>query len=350
MEKFKIPKDLWLRFGCFLSGHNYQILSECSEASKRDQKKITAALVIITLIWSIIGFIFSNKYLNFGIIGSAVGAAFMATLIVQIERQIILTSKLNNWAKFFRVLLGIIVATIGASIIDQYLFANDINDIAKKKVYSEAIVESKNDQIAYNNTFSQIDSSITANKDKITQLEASVNKLPKTVASGGGGTVFDANGNVISRQNGNRLPNPEIEQLRNQQNSLIDRNNELERSKIKNEADFNNAQKIKQDEISKRNPGFLKELNALIEYLLTFDPYPTALIFYLIWFFFFILIESLVLIIKSSDHENDYDKIVQYQQKIREQRLMILEDKRNAALGSDQNIDATNSLITNIPK
>jgi hypothetical protein len=29
---------------------------------------------------------------------------------------------------------------------------------------------------------------------------------------------------------------------------------------------------------------------------------------------------------------------------------MILEDKRNAALGSDQNIDATNSLITNIPK
>ncbi len=350
MEKFKMPKDLWLRFGCFLSGHNYQILSECSEASKRDQKKITAALVIITLIWSIIGFIFSNKYLNFGIFGSIVGAGFMATLIVQIERQIILTSKLNNWAKFFRVLLGIIVATIGASIIDQYLFANDINDIAKKKVYSEAIVESKNDQIAYNNTFKQIDSSIISNKDKITLLETSINKLPKTVASGGGGTVFDANGNVLSRQNGNRIPNPEIEQLRNQQNSLIDRNNELERSKIKNEADFNNAQKIKQEEISKRNPGFLKELNALIEYLLTFDPYPTALIFYLIWFFFFILIESLVLIIKSSDHENDYDKIVQYQQKIREQRLMILEDKRNAALGSDQNIDATNSLITNIPK
>ena len=350
MEKFKLPKDIWLRFGCFLSGHNYQILSECSEASKRDQKKITSALVIITLIWSIIGFIFSNKYLNFGVFGSIIGAAFMATLIVQIERQIILTHKLNNWAKFFRVLLGVIVATIGASIIDQYLFANDINDIAKKKVYSEAIVESKNDQIAYSNTFSQIDSSINLNKVKITQIEASINKLPKTVPSGGGGVVFDSNGKVIGRQNGNRIPNPEIEQLRTQQNSIIDRTNELERSKIKNEADFNNAQKLKQEEISKRNPGFLKELNALIEYLFNFDPYPTALIFYLIWFFFFILIESLVLIIKSSDHENDYDKIVAYQQKIREQRLMILEDKRNAALGSDQNIDASNSLINSTPK
>jgi hypothetical protein len=350
MEKFKLPKDMWLRFGCFLSGHNYQILSECSEASKRDQKKITAALVIITLIWSIIGFIFSNKYLNFGVLGSIIGAAFMATLIVQIERQIILTHKLNNWAKFFRVLLGIIVATIGASIIDQYLFANDINDIAKKKVYSEAIIESKNDQIAYNNTFSLIDSAITINKDKIIQLENKISRLDKTVGAGGGGTVYDANGKVVSRQNGNRIANPEIEQLRNQQNSIIDRNNELERSKIKNEAEFNNAQKIKQEEISKRNPGFLKELNALIEYLFNFDPYPTALIFYLIWFFFFILIESLVLIIKSSDHENDYDKIVEYQQKIREQRLMILEDKRNAALGSDLNIDASNSLINSTPK
>lgn len=350
MEKLKIPKDLWLRFGCFLSGHSYAILSECSEASKRDQKKITSALVIITLIWSIIGFIFSNKYLNFGILGSAFGSAFMATLIVQIERQIILTHKLNNWAKLFRVLLGIIVATIGASIIDQYLFANDINDIAKKRVYSEAIIESKNDQIAYNNTFKQIDSSITTNKEKISLLEISISKLPKSIPSGGGGTIYDINGKVISKQNGNRIPNPEIEQLRNQQNSLIDRNNELERSKIKNEADFNNAQKLKQLEISNRNPGFLKELNALIEYLFTFNPYPTALIFYLIWFFFFILIESLVLIIKSSDHENDYDKIVAYQQKIREQRLMALEDKRNAALGSDQNIDQSNSLVNNMPK
>lgn len=350
MEKLKIPKDLWLRFGCFLSGHNFQILSECSEASKRDQKKITSALVIITLIWSIIGFIFSQKYLNFGIWGSICGAAFMATLIVQIERQIILTNKLNNWAKFFRVLLGIIVATIGASIIDQYLFANDINDIAKKKVFSEAIIESKNDQIAYSNTFLLIDSSINVNKNKIDQIDFKISKLPKTVPSGGGGTVFDSKGNVISRQRGNRIPNPEIEQLRNQQNLIINRVDELEKSKIKNEADFNNAQKIKQIEISKRNPGFLKELNALIEYLLTFDPYPTALIFYLIWFFFFVLIESLILIIKSSDHENDYDKIVQYQQKIREQRLMVLEEKRNAALGSDQNIDASNNIIKNIPK
>ncbi len=60
MEKFKMPSDLWLKFGCFLSGHNYKILSECSEASKRDQKKITSALVIIALIRSIIGFIFSS--------------------------------------------------------------------------------------------------------------------------------------------------------------------------------------------------------------------------------------------------------------------------------------------------
>ncbi len=350
MEKFKIPKDLWLRFGCFLSGHNYNILSECSEASKRDQKKITSALVIITLIWSTIGFIFSNKYLNFGVFGSICGSVFMATLIVQIERQIILTHRLSNWAKFFRVLLGIIVATIGASIIDQYLFANDINDIAKKKVYSEALIESKNDRKAYDNSSIQLDSSISQNNKRFQEIDIQIRKLPQTISSGGGGTTFDKDGIPISKTNGNLIPNPAIAQLREQQNILKEHTKELEHDKLQNEYNYNNAQKLKQEEISKRNPGFLKELNSLIEYLLNFDPYPTALIFYLIWFFFFILIESLVLIIKSSDHLNDYDKIVTYQQEIREERLKALEQRRTASIGEDQRIDNSGSFINQRPK
>ncbi len=350
MEKFKMPSDLWLKFGCFLSGHNYKILSECSEASKRDQKKITSALVIIALIWSIIGFIFSSKYLNFGIWGSIFGSAFMAVLIIQIERQIILTYKLNSWAKFFRILLGIIVATIGASIIDQYLFANDINDIAKKKVFAEAQIESKNDRILYNNSLLQIDSSINQNKENYQKIETLIKQLPLTVSAGGGGTSFGADGKAIAKTNGNRIPNPDISQLRAQQNSLISSNQLLERSRLENEYNYNEAQKKKQDEISKRNPGFLKELNSLIEYLLNFDPYPTALIFYLIWFFFFILIESLVLIIKSGDHLNDYDKIVIYQQQIREERLKILEQRRTASIGEDQKIDNSDAFINQRPR
>ncbi|MCZ2471393.1 DUF4407 domain-containing protein [Aquirufa ecclesiirivi] len=350
MEKTFIPKDLWLRFGCFLSGHNYQILSECSEASKRDQKKITSALVIITLIWSIIGYIFSNKYLNFGPWLSLLGSAFMAVLIVQIERQIILSAKLNSWAKFFRVLLGIIVAVIGASIIDQYLFANDIQKIAQASVEAKALKESNIAKNVYQTAIAQLDSTIMVEKINYQKIQTQVLKLPATLAGGGGGKRFDAEGNLISEQQSSRIPNPEISNLRAFQASIASKISVLENEKIQKGQQYATEVKNKAKEILSRKPGFLDELNALINYLMEFDPYPTALIFYLIWFFFFLLIESLVLIIKSNHHENDYEKVIDYQQNIRIRRLMALEDKRNAALGADSMIGSTSHLIQNLPK
>lgn len=350
MKNFFLASDWWLRFGCFLSGHNYQILSECSEASKRDQKKITSAMVIITIIWSIIGYIFSNKYLNFGPWFSIFGSIFMAVLIVQIERQIILSAKLNHWAKFFRVLLGIIVAIIGASIIDQYLFANDIQKIAQASVESKALKESNIAKNAYQSAIGQLDSTITLEKINYQKLQTQILRLPATLAGGGGGKKYDASGNLISEQQSSRIPNPEIANLRAFQSAIQSKIILLEKEKIQKGEAYALEVKNKAQEILNRQPGFLDELNALINYLLDFDPYPTALIFYLIWFLFFLLIESLVLIIKSSHHENDYEKVVDYQQNIRIRRLMALEDKRNAALGSDAMINSSSSLLNNLPK
>ncbi|MHA8088096.1 DUF4407 domain-containing protein [Aquirufa sp. Wall-65K1] len=350
MEKKNTPSDLWLRFGCFLSGHNYQILSECSEASKRDQKKITSALVIITLIWSIIGYIFSNKYLNFGPWFSLFGSLFMAVLIVQIERQIILSAKLNHWAKFFRVLLGIIVAVIGASIIDQYLFANDIEKIAQASVEAKALKESNIARNSYQTAVAQLDSTILVEKLNFQKLQSQILRLPATLAGGGGGKKYDSAGNLISEQQSSRIPNPEISNLRTFQAAIASKISVLENEKMQKGQQYAAEVKNKAKEILSRKPGFLDELNALINYLLEFDPYPTALIFYLIWFFFFLLIESLVLIIKSNHHENDYEKVVDYQQHIRIRRLMALEDQRNAALGSNSMISSSSNLIHNLPK
>lgn len=38
----------WIKFGCFLTGWNSSILSQCSEASFKHLKKYTAALLILT--------------------------------------------------------------------------------------------------------------------------------------------------------------------------------------------------------------------------------------------------------------------------------------------------------------
>lgn len=344
-----MPKDLWLKFGCFLTGHNYTILSECSEASKRDQKKMTSAMVIIVLLWSIIGFIFTQKYLNSNMLGSIVGSLIMCVIIIQVERQIILTTKLNNGAKIFRIALGVIVATIGATIVDQHLFANDIAKIASDNSAAEADknLEIQKKYLTQNSILA--DSQISVTNVEIEKLKIKRNNLPQTIDGGQASSEFGPDGKLIKKKSGARIPNPAILDINETIKLKTLRIESLENEKMRNTDVKLRALTEERENIRKAPPGFLKELSALIPFL---KDNPIALIFYLIWFSFFVLIECLVLVIKNSskDKENDYEKIVAYQQKIREQRLMILEDKRNAALGSDQNIDATNSLITNIPK
>jgi hypothetical protein len=131
MEKLKLPKDLWLKFGCFLAGHNYQLLSECSETSKKYVRKLTSALLIVCTIWSFVGFLFATRYAETGLAGGLLGSFFSCLTIIQIERQIILgSSKYKYLTIAVRLLLGLIVAIIGALILDQVFFKNDI---ARKK-------------------------------------------------------------------------------------------------------------------------------------------------------------------------------------------------------------------------
>ena len=79
-------KNKWLRFGCFLTGYNYNLLMSCSEVSKKSVKKYTAALLIIMIMWLLIGFLFSREYLRVPIIGSAIIGVVLMIIIIQINR------------------------------------------------------------------------------------------------------------------------------------------------------------------------------------------------------------------------------------------------------------------------
>jgi hypothetical protein len=348
MEKFKMPKDLWLKFGCFLSGHNYQILSECSEASKRDQKKITSALIIISIIWATVGYIFAIKYLGGNITAGIIGSIFLTIIIIQIERQIILTKSIGWKIMASRFLLGLIVAMIGATVVDQYIFKQDIEKIKKDNIDLRIKNRIISDQVFNTKQTSRFDSIINTNSIRLNSL---LNQLKKTPPMTTVVTKRDENGKPVEFAS---QPNPQFQFLQSQITTLQQENNNWAIQKNNSANNLNSTINQKKDASIKEDDGFLDELELMVDFLINYKKYgksyPVALAFYTLWLLFFLLIELSILILKSSNESNDYEKIVEYQQKIREQRLMILEDKRNAALGSDQNIDATNSLITNIPK
>ncbi|MHA8085289.1 DUF4407 domain-containing protein [Aquirufa antheringensis] len=352
MNKLIIPEDLWLKFGCFLSGHNYKLLSECSETSKKYVRKLTSALLIICTIWSFVGYLFATRYAESGVFGGIIGSLFAGLIIIQIERQIILGSTKNIILTLvIRGLLGLIVAFIGALILDQVFFKNDI--ARKKEDLIEARISERTQiinnkaklsiaQLDSNNSI--INSQIGKNNEIIAKSGFKIQLATSTTkVSTPQNPVENTPGNTQTTTNKTFGSHPLLSENANLRQQIAFNDN------LKNK-EINELQgklEKEKDRVRKEPPGFLDELNIIHD--LATSSFISAFA-YFIFLFFFVFIELFIVIAKFSDGENDYYKIVAFQEKIREERLIILEKKRAASLGSDQNIDATNSLITNTPR
>lgn len=119
-------RDWWIKLGCFLTGWNYDILKNCTEASRKKLKKYTSAILILIIIWSFVGFSFAQNYLQAGTIKSVCIAVIFVIIVIQIERQIILNMGKNGWSNTARIIIAIIMALLGSVILDQIIFKDDI--------------------------------------------------------------------------------------------------------------------------------------------------------------------------------------------------------------------------------
>lgn len=350
MEKYKIPKDLWLKFGCFLTGYNYQLLSESSEASKKYIKKITSALIIIITIWSMVGYMFASRYAGAGEYMSLFGAFMAGVIIIQIERQIILGGKVRKRTIIFRLLLGLIVAVIGALILDQVFFKNDI---AKKK--EDLLLKRIEERVK--DVQNSAEERISLNMRKIDSLRNKIDENSQLAAKAGykiqTGDVQTTTS--LEAQNDIGLAQTQIRREKSyQSHPKLEENKEL-RKQIAIYDTYNLSEsdslfsRIERAKMIARNepPGFLDELTIIVD-LATQS--GIALFAYLIFLFFFIFIELFIVLAKLNDGDNDYHRLIQYQERIREERLMNLERRRTASIGEDNKIDSSQEFINLRPK
>ena len=304
--------NAWLQLGCFLTGWNSKILAQCSEASFKHLKKYTAALLILMILWGFTGFCFAQRYVHAPIWGCVLSALIFVTIIVQIERQIILTVGTSKVGVVFRLFIAIIMAFLGSAIIDQVIFGEDIKrkmvEITDRqvtellpvrlKVIDDKLAELQldidsldrmnlilNDEIAKNPTTKTVSTSTTYKN--VLQEDGSYKKIPETTVS----TTPMANPRIKQVETNNL----NLERLRKQQDEYTIKKMEVE----------NDLRK----ELS-TNIGFLEELHAMLEILQT---RTEALIFYCIIFSFLISLELFVVASKMSDKKCDYDMIVEHQ-------------------------------------
>lgn len=129
--------DIWLRTGCFITGYNYELVKNSSELSAKAVRKYLSAILIVSILWGFIGYCFSHRYLHTGITGSLAAAIVMVIIVIQIERQIILSIGKNNLVVVFRILIGIVMAVIGSVIIDQIIFREDVEKAKVTNIQAE---------------------------------------------------------------------------------------------------------------------------------------------------------------------------------------------------------------------
>jgi NADH:ubiquinone oxidoreductase subunit 6 (subunit J) len=306
-------KNLWSRFGCFLTGYEINLLNECSANSRAAVAKYTSALIIISCIWAFIGYSFCTRYIGLGIVGGVIGAIIMMVLIIQIERQIILAFKPNWRLAFFRIFIAILMAAIGSVITDQIVFKQDIENL--KATYA-SINQSLKNQFddfkteATNKKKLILDNNLALKKQD-SAVDLKIKRTSPVIVTGKTKTTDTSKKTVEQQVYG---ANPQFDQLQNQKKSIHDdiQKNHDEINAIDGSLEAKNLDLIKKMKPDKK--GFLNEIDLLFNFIFEESSSKMPMIVWLFFLLFFLGVELFVLLTKSSKDKNDYELLVLYQQ------------------------------------
>jgi hypothetical protein len=288
--------------------------------------------LIVTTIWFFVGTAFTYRYLTPVWWISVLGGLLMAFIVVQIERQIILStgkhilisagsdeSKSSKLPPGFwvRVFIGVLMAFIGSVILDQFIFREDIEKRKIETIIAEVdqILPSKTAII--NEDIRKLEDAINEKEqeraaiiDEITKkpMISSISTTVKQSRSGTGrmGTV----GREITTQS---IPNPKVELIPQIDARISELRNE---KRNKEEYRLNLRENVENELKSKK--GFLDELTVMMNILTSS---PAGLLVWLFFFLFFLLLELFVVIIKWRDEATDYDHMLLYQTEHKKRRL-----------------------------
>ncbi len=326
-------KNWWIKLGCFLTGYNYQIMSNSSEVAIRVVKRYTSALIIVCLLWLFIGYSFANRYLHCGIIGSLISALCFVTIIVQIERQIILSNNVNSWLKTSRIFIAILMAFIGSLIIDQIIFKEDIElektTFIQKRV-DKALI-SKTAELRYQ--IVNLDTIISKKETERLNLINDIAKNPTSKVYSTQSTTTKETSILIdsltkektileksvpiSSTSSSNIANPKISLIAPLEENIKN----LRTQKSNKETALLNIRPEIEMEI-KQKVGFLDELEVMRSLIIHSW---ISIIVYFIFFLFLIMLEILVLISKLNEKgkENDYDKTIEHHSRLLSRKLEL---------------------------
>lgn len=305
----------WIKFGCKLTGWNSSVLSQCSEVSKSQLNKYTSALLILMIIWSITGFCFAQRYIGLPIWGCALVSMVFVTIVIMIERQILLAIHPSKKLAFFRILIAILMAIVGSTIFDQTMFGKDIDKQMTDIIESQtAILTQKRVGIIEGKL-----SAINAEKDSLdnlnSNLQAEINANPwinqRSVTNSQEKLVVDGRIKTVNN------PSVTTNQVANPKQDVVNANNEKIKQLVEQEKEWSKKKLTIEEDTRKEckaNVGFLEELEAMASIITN---RWVARAFYIIFFLLLMSLELFVVISKMGDKECDYEMAIKGAERVR---------------------------------
>ena len=305
----------WIKLGCKLTGWSSSVLSQCSEASKTQLSKYTSALLILMIVWSITGFCFAQRYIGLPIWGCILVSLVFVTIVVMIERQILLALHPTKKLATFRLVIAIIMAIVGSSIFDQTMFGKDIDKQMADTIELQTVDLTQK-------RVSNIDSKLVAfqiEKDSLnkvnSELQADVNAHPwiiqKSVTNSQDRLVVNGKIKVVNN------PSVTTNQVANPKQIVIAANNEKIKQIVLQENDLNKKRLTVEEDTRKEcqaNVGFLEELEAMVSIVTT---RTIAGVFYVIFFLLLMSLELFVVTSKMGDEECDYELAIKGAERVK---------------------------------
>lgn len=305
----------WIKFGCKLTGWSSSVLAQCSEASKTQLSKYTSALLILMIVWSITGFCFAQRYIGLPVWGCILVSLVFITIVIMIERQILLALHPTKKLVAFRFVIAIIMAIVGSTIFDQTMFGKDIDK------QMAATIEHQTQALTQKRV-SNIDSKLLAfqeekdSLDKVnSELQADSNAHPWIVQK----SVTNSQDRLVVNGEIKVVNNPSVttNQVANPKQSVVSANNEKIKQIVLQEMDLNKKRLTMEEDTRKEcqaNVGFLEELEAMVSIVTT---RKVAGAFYLIFFMLLMSLELFVVTSKMGDQECDYEMAIKGAEKVK---------------------------------
>ena len=305
----------WLKFGCKLTGWSSTMLEQCSEASKSQLSKYTSALLILMIVWSITGFCFAQRYIGLPIWGYAIVSLVFITIVIMIERQILLAIHPTKKLAMFRMVIAIVMAIVGSTIFDQTMFGKDIDKQMAEtiEVQTAALTHKRVGIIEDKLNALQKEKSLLDSTNA--ELQADVNAHPwivqRSVTNSQQRLVVDGKIKTVSNPSvtTNQVANPKME--------TIKANNEKIKSLNEQEKEWSKKKLTVEEDTRKQcqaQVGFLEELEAMVSIITT---RKVAGIFYLVFFALLMSLELFVVVSKMGDKECDYEMAVKGAERIK---------------------------------